>query len=98
VVTLKLAELRLFHTGPDRSKTARADRIECSIVIQLVVERRRGGHPVGQAGPFLERLSLKDADRQGTYRPPRFVSFTRLRHLQIHRLAFASSTTILAES
>jgi hypothetical protein len=96
VVALKLPELRFFHPGPERSITAHADGIECPVVIRPVVERRRGGHLVGQSGTFRERLSLKDADRQGTFRPLLLVSFTRHRHFPCHHFALLASITMRA--
>ena len=54
VVAFKLGELRLLQPEDYRSITAHADGVECPLGIRPMVERRLGGHVVGQSGPFRE--------------------------------------------
>jgi hypothetical protein len=57
VVALKLGELRFLQPGGYRSIAAHAYGIESPLVIRPMVERRHGGHMVGQSGP-LSRARL----------------------------------------
>lgn len=56
VVTFKLGELRSLQPGDYRSITAHADGIECPLGIPPMMERRLGGHVVGQSGHFREHV------------------------------------------